>query len=81
MLSSLALILLYWQWQPMIGMVWDIGNPAGCGVMWALFWAGWAMVLIRTLLIGQCDLFGLRQVYLNIKGREYRHRLQDAVSV
>nr|ART36189.1 B23 [uncultured bacterium]ART36661.1 D545 [uncultured bacterium]ART37827.1 F434 [uncultured bacterium]ART38864.1 H268 [uncultured bacterium] len=71
LLSSLALILLYWQWQPMTGMVWDIDNPAGRGVMWALFLTGWAIVLVSTCLISHFDLFGLRQVYLNMKGREY----------
>jgi protein-S-isoprenylcysteine O-methyltransferase Ste14 len=71
LLSSLALILLYWQWQPMAGMAWNIENPVGRGVMWALFWTGWAIVLISTFLISHFDLFGLRQVYLNMKGREY----------
>lgn len=71
LLSSLALILLYWQWQPMTGTVWDIENPAGRGVMWTLFWTGWAIVLVSTFLISHFDLFGLRQVYLNMKGREY----------
>jgi protein-S-isoprenylcysteine O-methyltransferase Ste14 len=71
LLSSLALVLLYWQWQPMAGMVWDIENPAGRGVMWALFLTGWAIVLVSTCLISHFDLFGLRQVYLNMKGREY----------
>ena len=73
LLSSLALILLYWQWQPMNGVVWDVENIAGRYVLWALFWIGWVIVLISTFLINHFDLFGLRQVYLYMKGQEYTH--------
>ena len=72
-LSSLALILLYWQWQPMTGVIWDVENVAGRTVLWALFWVGWVIVLLGTFLINHFDLFGLRQVYLYMKGREYTH--------
>ncbi len=73
LLSSLALILLYWQWQPMNGMVWDVENMAARNVLWAFFWIGWVIVLIGTFLINHFDLFGLRQVYLYMKGQEYTH--------
>lgn len=73
LLSSLALILLYWQWQPMSGVVWDVENIAGRNALWALFWTGWVIVLISTFLISHFDLFGLRQVYLYMKGKEYTH--------
>jgi len=73
LLSSLALILLYWQWQPMNGVIWDVENIAGRNVLWALFCIGWVIVLISTFLINHFDLFGLRQVYLYMKGQEYTH--------
>lgn len=73
LLSSLALILLFWQWQPMTGVVWDVGNTTGRNVLWVLFWIGWVIVLIGTFLINHFDLFGLRQVYLYVKGQEYTH--------
>ncbi|HSR63781.1 MAG TPA: NnrU family protein [Gammaproteobacteria bacterium] len=71
LLSSLALILLYWLWKPMPEVIWHVDNTAGRYVLWALFWAGWVLVLISTFLISHFDLFGLRQVYLNLKNRPY----------
>lgn len=59
--SSAALILLFWQWRPMPGVVWDV--PQFAAMLWVLFGIGWALVLISTFLIDHFDLFGLRQVY------------------
>jgi protein-S-isoprenylcysteine O-methyltransferase Ste14 len=73
LLSSLALILLFWLWQPMNAVVWNVDNVVGRNVIWALFWIGWVIVLTSTFLINHFDLFGLRQVYLYSKGREYTH--------
>src|SRR5438034_2669922 len=33
LLASLSLILLYWQWQPMPTVVWNIENPVAAGVV------------------------------------------------
>ena len=73
LLSSLALILLFWLWQPMPGDVWNVESTTGRNILWVLFWLGWGMVLISTFLISHFDLFGLRQVYLNMKGKEYTY--------
>ena len=69
--SSLALIALFVFWQPMGGTIWEIENPAGRAVMWSLFAFGWLTVLVTTFLINHFDLFGLRQVWLYLRGREY----------
>ncbi len=73
LLASLALILLFWQWRPLTDPVWSVQNEAGRYVLWALFWLGWAIVLVGTLLISHFDLFGLRQVYFYLRGQEYKH--------
>ena len=62
LLSSLALILLYWQWQPIPGLVWSV-EGAGAIILWAICALGWAVVLLSTLMIGHFELFGLQQVY------------------
>ena len=71
--SSLALILLFWLWQPMTGVVWSVENTYGRDLLWFLFFMGWGTVLLGTYLINHFDLFGLRQVYLFRKGEEYKH--------
>lgn len=70
--SSLALILMFWQWRPLGGIVWDIQVPAGRIVLYALFAFGWGLVLLSTFLIHHFDLFGLRQVWLQLLGRPYQ---------
>ena len=69
--SSLALILLFWLWRPLGGVVWDIQAPAGRALMYAGFAFGWGLVLLTTFLINHFDLFGLRQVWLHLLGRPY----------
>ena len=69
--ASLALDLLFWQWRPLGGTVWSIDTPWLRTVMWALFAYGWLQVLVITFYIDHFDLFGLRQVWLHLLGRQY----------
>ena len=69
--SSLALILLFSQWQPVGGEVWSVEDPTGRLILRSLFAFGWALVLVSTFLINHFDLFGLRQVWLYLLGRPY----------
>lgn len=71
LLSSLMLILLFWQWQPMGMVVWNVESLAMQGLLLALCASGWVLVLISTFLINHFDLFGLRQVWLYLRGEPY----------
>lgn len=69
--SSLALGLLFWLWQPMGGLVWQVESQVGRFMIYSVYAFGWVLLLIATFLINHFDLFGLRQVYLHFKQREY----------
>jgi methanethiol S-methyltransferase len=71
LLSSLALILLFAQWQPLGGTVWNVTAPLAQAALYAAYAFGWALVLVATFLINHFDLFGLRQVWLQLIGRPY----------
>ena len=66
--SSLALMLLFWQWQPLGGVVWEVEQPVGRALLYAGFAAGWTLVLVTTFVINHFDLFGLRQTWRHFQG-------------
>jgi len=70
LLASLVLLLLYWQWGPIPGLVWSIDDPLWIAILNGVFWLGWAILLISTLLIDHFELFGLAQVYAAARKRE-----------
>ena len=69
--SNVAMILLFWLWQPLGGEVWTVENPAARALIYGVYALGWLIVLVSTFLIDHFDLFGLRQVWLHLRGREY----------
>ncbi len=71
LLASVCLVVLFRQWRPMGGVIWNVEDATGRMALYAVFAAGWSTVLVSTFLIDHFDLFGLRQVYLNLIGRKY----------
>jgi protein-S-isoprenylcysteine O-methyltransferase Ste14 len=68
--SNLALILLFWQWRPMGDVIWDVsGSTLGTALI-GVSLVGWTIVLISTFLLDHFELFGLKQVYFNLQGKE-----------
>lgn len=76
--ASLALIALFLFWRPIGGEVWNFTNPALAMILTALFFMGWATVLVSTFLINHFELFGLQQAWLYARGREAApHQLRE----
>jgi len=71
--TCIILGALYWQWRPMKGVIWDVDTAPARAVITAIYLLGWAIVFYGSFLIDHFDLFGLRQVYLYVKGKAYTY--------
>ena len=71
LISSLLIILLFWQWRPMPAAIWYFPNGGAYWLLMGGLFAGFGLVLVSSFLIDHFDLFGLRQVYLHLRGVEY----------
>src|SRR3954471_22938195 len=67
--SSLALVLLFWQWRPIPAVIWQVADPVIAMTILGLSLLGWLVVLTSTFLINHFELFGLHQVASNLTGR------------
>jgi methanethiol S-methyltransferase len=70
--SSIALLVLFWKWEPIGGVIWSLSGAAAAIVM-GVYVTGLLVVLLSTFLINHFDLFGMRQVSLYLTGRDYTH--------
>lgn len=71
LLASLCLMLMMWQWQPVGGIVWSIENETVKDLLFFTYLFGWLLVFGSTFLINHFDLFGLRQVWMYFRDRDY----------
>lgn len=69
--ANLVTLLLIWQWQPIPIVLWQVTHPVGWWVCTAGFMLGWLSVPAVSLMINHFDLFGTRQVWLHLQGKEY----------
>lgn len=69
--SSVLLFAVMIFWQPMGGMVWSVEATIATWTLYGLFGFGWGLVLITTFAFSHFDLFGLRQIWINLVGRDY----------
>ena len=68
--SSLAVLLLLWQWRAMPDVVWQVENPTVAVALVVLSFFGWVVLFTSTFLINHFELFGLHQVANNLTGRQ-----------
>jgi protein-S-isoprenylcysteine O-methyltransferase Ste14 len=69
LLSSLVLLLLYWQWRPMPAPIWTVHHPLIASALDATSWFGWGLLFASTFMLSHFELFGLSQVFARLFGR------------
>ena len=67
LLTSLALLLLFWKWQPMPTTVRTIENNSMAISVQVIYFIGWSIVLLSTFMISHFELFDLTQIVDNLK--------------
>ena len=66
-LTSVALCLIYVFWRPLPATVWSVNSESLGYCCTSCLPLGWAIVLISTFLINHFELFGLRQIWADIR--------------
>lgn len=69
LLSSLTLLLVYWQWQPMTAIVWKTENQTVAMIIKGVFFFGWLVGGLSTFMINHFELFGLKQIFENLRSK------------
>lgn len=68
--TAIVLTLLFVFWHPLTATVWNVADPLGRAILWALFAAGFGIVFVSTWLINHFELFGLTQAWTHFRGHE-----------
>ncbi len=67
--SSLMLVLLFWGWHPLPGVLWDLRGGTAELILHGVYWAGWGLAVASTFVFSHTELFGLQQVHAHVRGR------------
>ena len=63
---------LIWNWQALPGSAWMVDNLAGQTLLWLINGVGILYVLASSFVTNHFELFGLRQVWIHFRGKEYQ---------
>src|SRR3546814_11919918 len=66
-------------WQPIPAIVWQFASWPSADLLWALYAAGWLLVVASTYMIDHFELFGLRQIWRRRRGQIGRASCRERV--
>jgi protein-S-isoprenylcysteine O-methyltransferase Ste14 len=59
--ASLAMGLMFWQWQALPASVWDLHTQPWVLLVWVVYAVGWMVAIAATYMIDHWEFLGLRQ--------------------
>jgi protein-S-isoprenylcysteine O-methyltransferase Ste14 len=71
LVTSLLLLALFGWWQPVGGTLWHVDEPWSAAI-WAVYGAGWVLVVWSTFAVDHADFLGVKQAYRSLRRRDYR---------
>ncbi|MCB0127413.1 MAG: hypothetical protein KDE58_34355 [Caldilineaceae bacterium] len=69
LLSGVMMLIISFGWQPLAGTIWQVDNPVGRLLLTVGYALGWMLAVVSTFVINHFELFGLQQVYLNLRNQ------------
>lgn len=68
--SSICLAMIVFLWSPLEGAIWKVENQTAAVGIYAIQALGWAVLLASSFSIDHFDLFGLRQGWTALHGKD-----------
>lgn len=59
--ADALLALVFWQWRPIGGSIWEVPGQPWRGLVWAGYAVGWVLAISATFMVDHLDFVGLRQ--------------------
>lgn len=72
LVSGVTVILMAWAWQPMPETLWRVDSAWLQVAFYAVYAAGWTLIVAATFNIDHFSFFGLRQVWDHVLDRAVR---------
>lgn len=69
MTASCVLLAVFWFWQPIPSIVWQVNQLVVRAIFFGLTLLGWGIVVLSSFLINHFELFGLKQVWQTLRGK------------
>jgi methanethiol S-methyltransferase len=67
--SAIVLGMVFWLWQPIPAVIFDVSGTLAGKFLWFLYACGWLIGILSTFQIDHFDLFGLKQAVDYLKGK------------